>query len=136
MQELSLPSPSVASPTPLPLPHTRTATASPPPTPTGGRVETGRNARSILAVYVAIPCQVGASVVIKSLAGLFSYTYFTGHGHTQYRGQRYCPQASDGLMKEEWLKKREEAAAKKAALVFFFCCNGDFCCNDDESTIT
>lgn len=55
----------------------------------------------------------------KNMTGMFSTKYlntFTiaGSGHTQYKGQRYCPSAAGQIPKEEWLKnKREEAAAKK-----------------------
>jgi len=37
-------------------------------------------------------------------------------GHTQFRGQRYCPDAPGQVPKEEWLsQKKTEAAAKAAA---------------------
>ena len=40
----------------------------------------------------------------------------TTAGHTQFRGQRYCPDAPGQVSKEEWLdQKRAEAAAKAAA---------------------
>lgn len=39
-----------------------------------------------------------------------------GSGHTQFRGQRYCPNAPGQIAKEEWLRlRRAEAEAKKHA---------------------
>ena len=40
----------------------------------------------------------------------------SGHGHTQFQGQRYCPQAPNQIAIEEWLAvKREEAKLKAEA---------------------
>ena len=40
----------------------------------------------------------------------------TSSGHTQFRGQRYCPDAPGQISKEDWLAQRKaEAAAKLAA---------------------
>ena len=47
------------------------------------------------------------------------YTYrvrgqpMTTEGHTQFRGQRYCPNAPGQFSQDEWLKRKEEAARKK-----------------------
>ena len=37
----------------------------------------------------------------------------TTEGHTQFRGQRYCPHAPGQIPQDEWLKRKEEAARKK-----------------------
>lgn len=39
---------------------------------------------------------------------------FTATGHTQFKGQRYCPKICD-LSQEEWLSQRREAAASKVS---------------------
>lgn len=40
----------------------------------------------------------------------------SSEGHTQFRGQRYCPDAPGQIGKEDWLAlKKSEAAAKAAA---------------------
>ena len=36
-------------------------------------------------------------------------------GHTQFRGQRYCPYAPGKIPKEEWLAQRKEAAKAKSS---------------------
>ena len=38
----------------------------------------------------------------------------TSTGHTQFRGQRYCPNASGQISREEWLAARKEEAKAKA----------------------
>ena len=37
----------------------------------------------------------------------------TTEGHTQFRGQRYCPNAPGQLPQDEWLKRKKEEAARK-----------------------
>ena len=37
----------------------------------------------------------------------------TTEGHTQFRGQRYCPHAPGQIPQDEWLKKKKEEAARK-----------------------
>ena len=48
-----------------------------------------------------------------------AYTYtvcgrpMTSEGHTQYRGQRYCPLAPAQISQDEWLQKKKDEAARK-----------------------
>ena len=35
-------------------------------------------------------------------------------GHTQFRGQRYCPEAPGQIPKEEWLAMKSKEAEAKA----------------------
>ena len=37
----------------------------------------------------------------------------TTEGHTQFRGQRYCPLAPGQIPQEEWLRRKKEEAARK-----------------------
>ena len=37
----------------------------------------------------------------------------TSEGHTQFRGQRYCPLAPGQISQGEWLQKKKDEAAKK-----------------------
>ena len=37
----------------------------------------------------------------------------TSEGHTQFKGQRYCPHAPDQVPQDEWLKMKKEEAARK-----------------------
>ena len=39
----------------------------------------------------------------------------TSTGHTQFRGQRYCPNAPGQISRKEWLAARKEEAKAKAA---------------------
>ena len=41
----------------------------------------------------------------------------TSPGHTQYRGQRYCPEEPEQIPKEEWLALKKIEAKAKAALL-------------------
>jgi len=36
-------------------------------------------------------------------------------GHTQFRGQQYCPESPGQIPQEEWLALKEEAKAKKGS---------------------
>ena len=58
----------------------------------------------------------GAEAPRKEYSSRICSQSMSTEGHTQFRGQRYCPNAHNQVPKDEWLKlRRAEAAAKKQA---------------------
>ena len=73
---------------------------SPPPRTTAWRHKRDRQEGKISRTRKAYTCTVCRRPM-------------TSDGHTQYRGQRYCPLAPGQISQDEWLQKKKDEAARK-----------------------
>ena len=79
---------------------------------TGGRNK-WRRKKQVATATTAVPSTTTRKQNSCQICG----RVMTSPGHTQYCGQRNCPDAPGQIPREEWLEqKKAEAKAKKAAM--------------------